>query len=460
MALLKCAACDTKLSPEAKFCPNCGAKLARFEGEKNTDGAFLAGGLMLAVLVALFPILNRRQQNFSENTARAPLTETDAARRVRIAETMRQAEVARNAVTAKPIPASTPEVILSPVLATVSKAQWPREVTLRERVIFTALKKDASPTSASLPAGAIVNLTALSADAVFLENKGYSARVKPEATDVMQRIHVANETPNATQETREKGRADLREEESRRIAAAVLQELGTVSKAELPKTVVLREAVTFTLSKKSAKNLTTSLPVGTVVALAAFTPDVLLLENREYTARVKPEATDLAERIRDARQAKLDGERRTLEREREADRLGLRWQYKEYAAEMDRGTVKRALVRSQNEFEFGFPYQGLQRASLELRMHPKNGNDAILRVERGHFISSTGDGEVTVRFDRGKELTFSVSSSSDYRTTVLFIRDYQRFLAGIRKAKLVQIEAEFYQETIRVFEFDVSGLKW
>jgi hypothetical protein len=33
-------------------------------------------------------------------------------------------------------------------------------------------------------------------------------------------------------------------------------------------------------------------------------------------------------------------------------------------------------------------------------------------------------------------------------------------IAGLRKANKVYIEAKFFQEGTRVFEFDVSGLEW
>jgi hypothetical protein len=148
------------------------------------------------------------------------------------------------------------------------------------------------------------------------------------------------------------------------------------------------------------------------------------------------------------------------EREKEALALGLRWQYSESPEKMGRGYVKTATVYSLNEVEFAFPYSGSQRGMLMLRTHPKHGKDVILGIRRGQFICGVFQCKISVKFDGGKPQSFTASGPSDYSTTTLFIRGYDKFLASARKAKKVYIEAEFYQEGTRVFEFDISGLKW
>ncbi len=146
--------------------------------------------------------------------------------------------------------------------------------------------------------------------------------------------------------------------------------------------------------------------------------------------------------------------------EQEAAALGLRWQYHESPEKMGRGTVKLSTVRSLNEVEFDFPYRGRQRATLQLRIHPKYGKDVTLAVEKGQFLCGFRNCQVSVRFDNGKVQNFSAVEPADHSTTMLFIRGYDKFLAGARKAKKVYIEAQFYQQGMRVFEFDISGLKW
>lgn len=160
------------------------------------------------------------------------------------------------------------------------------------------------------------------------------------------------------------------------------------------------------------------------------------------------------------RSAPLTPEQQEATSEREASALGLRWEYRESPDEMGRGTVKQALVLSLNEVQFNFPYHGAQRGFLHLRIHPKYGKDVILSVKKGQFLCGINNCQVAVRFDNGKAQNFTAVGPADHDTTTLFIRGYDRFLAGARKAKKVYIEAQFYQQGTRVFEFDISGLKW
>jgi len=153
-------------------------------------------------------------------------------------------------------------------------------------------------------------------------------------------------------------------------------------------------------------------------------------------------------------------EEAVAKKEEDMRRLGLRWSYEDSADEMGRGRTKTASIRSMNEVEFGSPYHRPQRAWLALRIHPKYGRDVILSIERGQFLCRLEGCTVTVRFDKGKAQDYSAGEPADHRTTALFIRNYDRFVASAKKAKTVYIEAQFYQEGTRVFEFEVAGLKW
>lgn len=158
--------------------------------------------------------------------------------------------------------------------------------------------------------------------------------------------------------------------------------------------------------------------------------------------------------------AALTPEQRAQKEERRLQQLGLRWNYKESPDKMGRGTIKNATVNSVNEIQFGFPYQGSQRGTLQLRIHPKYGKDVILSIEKGQFLCGIDSCTVAVRFDQETAQAYSASEAADHRTTVLFLQNYDRFVGNARKSKKVYIEAQFYQEGARVFEFDITGLKW
>jgi predicted nucleic acid-binding Zn ribbon protein len=146
--------------------------------------------------------------------------------------------------------------------------------------------------------------------------------------------------------------------------------------------------------------------------------------------------------------------------QREAEQIGLKWNYQESDEKMGRGKIKSAFVKSLNQVEFGFPYQGAQRATLQLRNHPKYGKDVILIIERGQFLCQIDVCNIAVRFGDGEPQTFRASEPTDHSTEVLFINDHDRFVANTKKVKKVYIEAQFFQEGTRVFEFDVSDLNW
>ena len=135
------------------------------------------------------------------------------------------------------------------------------------------------------------------------------------------------------------------------------------------------------------------------------------------------------------------------------------WKYSERSAEMGRGTDKFAVIESSNTVDFQFPYQSGQHLKLCLRKSPKFGKDVILRMEQGQFTSSYSQNFVTVRFDGHELQKFVAGDSDDGSSNVLFIRHYERFVSQLRHTKTLKIEASFFREGARVFEFDVRGLK-
>ena len=127
---------------------------------------------------------------------------------------------------------------------------------------------------------------------------------------------------------------------------------------------------------------------------------------------------------------------------------------------MGRGTTKVAQVVSSNTVHFGFPYQGETHAALQLRNSPKYGQDVMLRVERGQFVSSHTRNFVTLGFDDGELWKFDIGEPAESTTGLLFIHDNETFISQLREAKSLKIEADFYQEGPRVFEFEVDGIDW
>jgi LSD1 subclass zinc finger protein len=117
------------------------------------------------------------------------------------------------------------------------------------------------------------------------------------------------------------------------------------------------------------------------------------------------------------------------------------------------GTVATAGVASNNTIEFDFPYQGTQNASLIVRND--DGYSVIVGVQRGQFLCTMGC-SVQVRFDAGESQRWRAAGASDLDSTVIFLRNESKFLKQLKTAKVVRVEAEFYQEGTRVLEFPTA----
>ena len=136
------------------------------------------------------------------------------------------------------------------------------------------------------------------------------------------------------------------------------------------------------------------------------------------------------------------------------------WRYDQYKDRMGRDGFS-AIVPSKDTANFGFPYSGEQHALLALRANRTDITDVMLSIKRGQFICSGYSGcSVNVRFDQGRIQRFQAAGPDDHDTTVLFIRDPEAFMEGLRKAKTVSIEALFYHEGHVAFTFPIEGLQW
>lgn len=137
---------------------------------------------------------------------------------------------------------------------------------------------------------------------------------------------------------------------------------------------------------------------------------------------------------------------------------GSQWYYHRNDDPMGKGTVHQAHVSSSNTVNFGFPYSGMQHATLALRTHPRQGKDVIFRIEKGQVLChSYQDCTVLVRFDDEPPTNYSGVGAADNSTETVFIRNYDRFIGKMLKAKRVRIAVNIYQEGAPVFEFDVSN---
>ena len=138
--------------------------------------------------------------------------------------------------------------------------------------------------------------------------------------------------------------------------------------------------------------------------------------------------------------------------------IGSQWTYSQAEDKMSGGTTYHAHVISTNTVEFDFPYNGIQNATLHLRVDPKYGKDVIFSIKKGQILCNSYEYcSVLVRFDDEKPVNYSAIGAADNSTETIFIRNYGRFVEKLLKAKQVRISTNIYQQGAPVFEFDVSG---
>jgi hypothetical protein len=136
------------------------------------------------------------------------------------------------------------------------------------------------------------------------------------------------------------------------------------------------------------------------------------------------------------------------------------WKYRDWRDGMGRRHWM-ATVASANTLEFGFPYAGRQHASLCIRsQHQDLLEDVFLTIERGQFLCGLRGCSVNVKFDDQPIRSFDAVEAEDHSTTVLFLQEPAAFIAQLRKAKRVRIEALFFREGMRTADFRTAGFEW
>lgn len=133
-----------------------------------------------------------------------------------------------------------------------------------------------------------------------------------------------------------------------------------------------------------------------------------------------------------------------------------------YSDEGDKMTSKKnyyATVDANEALDLKPPYDGPNTASVTVRY--KGGNNVYLSVTKGQFLANAVDGQpIKVRFDSAKAETYDCQAANDGSSNVIFISSASKFIAHLKKAKKLLIEAEMYDNGTQEMEFNIDGLKW
>lgn len=138
-----------------------------------------------------------------------------------------------------------------------------------------------------------------------------------------------------------------------------------------------------------------------------------------------------------------------------------KWTYNETKDDMRGTTTRYAIIESDNETEFDFPYGGGSRLTLQLRKRPEDGFQIMMTISSGQFLcNSFSNTTINVKFDSGPVRRFGCTGTSAGNSDTIFLESTGTFLSALRKANTVVVEPEFYQSGRRQFTFSTKGLKW
>lgn len=132
------------------------------------------------------------------------------------------------------------------------------------------------------------------------------------------------------------------------------------------------------------------------------------------------------------------------------------WSYSVSNDDMSGRPIYSALLTSRNSFELDFPYQDPQKATLQLRQHPKHGTDVIISLERGQILCSFDGCRHDVRFDEGNAVAWTMLEPESNQNDLVFVRDARSFISKMREGDLVRVQLKLYDEAPVTLEFDVS----
>ena len=128
------------------------------------------------------------------------------------------------------------------------------------------------------------------------------------------------------------------------------------------------------------------------------------------------------------------------------------WQHETTPDDVSQKPIETDTLMSDTMHNLGFPYSGGTTARLILRHHPRYGNDILFGINKGQLICAPYEGcAVTVRFDNDKPVRVHANIPADYDTTTLFL--HGNVMNKIKHAKMIVVEATFYQEGERAFVF-------
>lgn len=136
------------------------------------------------------------------------------------------------------------------------------------------------------------------------------------------------------------------------------------------------------------------------------------------------------------------------------------WFYEEREDKMTGAKKYYAICESTNQIDFDFPYNGGSTMGIQVR-NMGQGNEVLITISKGQFMSNYDNSEfLRAKFDDEQPMNLSYSEPSDGSSDVIFISSANKFIAKLKTAKKLMLEAPFYNSGRQIGEFNLEGLEW
>lgn len=139
----------------------------------------------------------------------------------------------------------------------------------------------------------------------------------------------------------------------------------------------------------------------------------------------------------------------------------LPWHYSTTKDDVSGKDIAFAEASSLNKEDLHWPYGPGIGATLTLRKHPRSGKNAYVSLDKGQILCRSYEScTIMIRFDDRPAAKYSAVGPSDGSTEVVFIQNYAKLLAELKKSKKFLVELPMYQDGNRSWQFKVDGLSW
>lgn len=133
------------------------------------------------------------------------------------------------------------------------------------------------------------------------------------------------------------------------------------------------------------------------------------------------------------------------------------WRVSKITDEMRDETKEVASAESSNILTFDFPYNGKQRAHLNVR---NSGGlfEVFVWLPKAQILCH--ECTMLVRFDESEATEFAGVGTKDHSTNTVFIDDAYNFVNRMKESRRVRIELSFFQNGKRILDFPVQNFPW